>query len=183
MTSNEPEEQSRPSGLRAHFEANSSSLLRLLSSRLGSRADAEDLLQALWIKLESADTGPIAHPTAYLHRMALNLANDLVRTRVRRRSREHAWSDLMVAEHGSVAVDPAPSPERALIAKCEIERLSSAIAALPDRAREAFRLHRIEGKSHAEVAETMGISKSAVEKHMANAMKNMMKAMSEEDQA
>ncbi len=164
-------------GLRSIFDVSRASLLRLLSARLGSPADAEDLLQELWIKLATLETGPIANPKAYLHRMALNLANDQVRARVRQRGRESAWSDLMVAGHDSVAIDPAPLPDRALIAKGELGRLSRAIQALPDRSQEAFRLHRIEGKGHAEVADSMGISKSAVEKHMATAMKHLVQAM------
>jgi DNA-directed RNA polymerase specialized sigma24 family protein len=37
--------------------------------------------------------------------------------------------------------------------------------------------------NHAETADAMGISKSAVEKHMANAMKYLLRAMSGGDQA
>jgi RNA polymerase sigma factor (sigma-70 family) len=168
-------------GLRAVFEGVRPSLLRLLSARMGSSSDAEDLLQELWIKLATLETGPIANSSAYLHRMALNMANDLVRAQVRRRGREAAWSDLMVAEQDSVAVDPAPSPERALIAKSGLEGVSNALQTLSERARAAFVYHRIEGKSHAETAEIMGISKSAVEKHMAAAMKHLLHAINMED--
>ncbi len=172
----------RSDGLRAYFDASAPPLLRLISARMGSRTDAEDLLQELWIKLETVETGPVANPKAYLHRMALNMANDLVRTRVRRRGREAAWSDLMVAEHDAVAIDPAPSPERAFFAKRELEQLSQALRTLPDRAQQAFRHHRIEGLNQAETAEAMGISKSAVEKHISNAMKYLLRAMNGGDQ-
>ncbi len=176
-------ESARSDGLRAYFDACSPSILRLLAARMGNRADAEDLMQELWLKLTTLETGPVANPKAYLHRMALNMANDVVRSAMRRRGRENAWSDLMVAEHDSVAIDPAPSPERALIAKREMEQLSRALQALPDRSREAFVHHKVEGKSHAEIAGFMGISKSAVEKHMATAMKYLLRAMNMEDGA
>jgi RNA polymerase sigma factor (sigma-70 family) len=177
VESESPSDVARSDGLRAQFDACAPSLLRLISARMGSRTDAEDLMQELWIKLETLETGPIANPKAYLHRMALNMANDLVRARVRQRGREAAWSDLMVAEHDTVAIDPAPSPERAYFAKREMENLSQALRTLPDRAQQAFRHHRIEGLNHAETAEAMGISKSAVEKHMATAMKYLLRAM------
>jgi RNA polymerase sigma factor (sigma-70 family) len=183
MESGGQSEIKRSDGLHAHFEACAPSLLRLLSARMGNRTDAEDLLQELWVKLATLETGPIANPSAYLHRMALNMANDLVRASVRRRGREDAWSDLMVADQNSVAIDPTPSPERALIAKREMAQLSQALQTLPARAREAFLHHKVEGKSHAEAAEAMGISKSAVEKHMATAMKYLLRAMNGEDQA
>jgi RNA polymerase sigma factor (sigma-70 family) len=176
-----PPDTERHDGLRAHFDACAPSVLRLMSARLGSRTDAEDLMQELWIKLARLETGPIANPKAYLHRIALNMANDLVREQVRRRRRESAWSDVMVAEKDSVAVDPAPSPERALIAKREMEQLSQALQTVPTRSREAFLHHKVEGRSHAEVAHVMGISRSAVEKHMATAMKYLMRAMKVED--
>ncbi len=182
----EPDNQNavvRSDGLRAHFETHAPLLLRLISARMGSRSDAEDLIQELWIKLATLESGPIASPKAYLHRMALNMANDLVRERVRRRGRESAWSDVMVAEQESIAVDPAPSPERALIAKREMQQVAEALHSLPGRAHEAFCLHRIEGKSHAEISDLMGISRSAVEKHMANAMKHLLRALNAGDHA
>jgi RNA polymerase sigma factor (sigma-70 family) len=174
-------EAARSDGLRAHFDAHASALRRLLSARMGSRTDADDLMQELWIKLATLETGPVANPKAYLHRMALNMANDLVRERVRRRGRESAWSEVMVAEMSTIAVDPAPSPLRALIGKHELEQLAQALQTLPARSREAFLQHKVEGKSHAEVADSMGISRSAVEKHMATAMKYLMRAMKVED--
>ncbi len=177
MESEDIAESVQNSGLRAHFDACAPSLMRLISARMGSHTDAEDLIQELWIKLATLETGPVANPKAYLHRMALNMANDLVRSRVRRRGREEAWSDLMVAEHDSVAIDPTPSPERALFAKREWEQISQTIRTLPDRAQQAFRHHRIEGLNHNETAAAMGISKSAVEKHMATAMKYLLRAM------
>ena len=55
--------------------------------------------------------------------------------------------------------------------------LTSAVANLPDGARRVFRLHKIDGMSHAEVAATLGISKSGVEKHIAVAMRHLRAAL------
>ena len=38
--------------------------------------------------------------------------------------------------------------------------------ALPPAAQEAFRLHKLEGLSHAETAAAMGVSRSSIEKYM-----------------
>lgn len=191
MESHEQPAAAASAGLKAHFDDCAASLLRLLSARLGNRTDAEDLLQELWLKLAttdarvaengSAENGEINNPRAYLHRMALNLANDLVRERIRRRGREAAYSDVMVAEEGVVAVDPGPSPEQALGDKIELARVREALRQLPARAGEVFRRHRIEGQSHTQVAEAMGISRSAVEKHMATAMKYLLRALNNLD--
>ncbi len=167
-------------GLRASFADNAQAIRRLLTARLGNEADAEDLMQDLWIKLADVASGPIANPRAYLHRIALNLANDLVRSRMRQRGRESAWSDLMVAEAGTEAVDPAPSAERHLADRMELDRLLAAVRTLPEKAQLVFRRHRIDGASHAEVAQELGISKSAVEKNMATAMKHLTRLMQED---
>ena len=174
----EPEQQR--GGLREHYDALAPKLRRFLAARIGNAADAEDLMQNLWIKLAEIPSGPIANPSAYLHKMALNLANDLVRSRVRQRGREAAWSDLMVAETDTVAIDPSPSSETALADKMQLALLLRAIRSLPERAQQVFRRHRIDGASHGEVAAELGISKSAVEKNMATAMKHLMRIMNEE---
>jgi RNA polymerase sigma factor (sigma-70 family) len=172
----------RNDGLRACFDESSGQLRRLISARLGNQADAEDLMQELWIKLATIETSPVDNPHAYLYRMALNLANDLIRQRIRRSGRESAWSETMISEEGGLAVDPSPSPERALGDKMRLDLLKTAIIGLPDRAGEVFRRHRIEGSSHSEVAQAMGISRSGVEKHMATAMKYLLRAMMDRDE-
>jgi RNA polymerase sigma-70 factor (ECF subfamily) len=59
----------------------------------------------------------------------------------------------------------------------EAARLASAMTTLPEGARRAFELHKLEGLNHADVAVRLGISKSGVEKHMAVAMKYLRRAM------
>jgi RNA polymerase sigma factor (sigma-70 family) len=164
-------------GLRANLSEHASSIRRMLAARLGNQADADDLMQELWIKLADIASGPVANPRAYIHKIALNLANDMFRSRSRQRTREAAWSDLMVAEAGTEAADPAPSADRRLADRMELDRLLAAVRTLPEKAQLVFRRHRIEGASHSEVAEELGISKSAVEKNMATAMKHLSRLM------
>lgn len=47
--------------------------------------------------------------------------------------------------------------------------MNDALEQLPERTRTIFLLHRIEGRKYREIAETIGISQSAVEKHIARA--------------
>jgi RNA polymerase sigma factor (sigma-70 family) len=58
------------------------------------------------------------------------------------------------------------TPEQDAISRDLLDRIGAAIDALPSRCREAFVLNRIHGLSHEEVARQMGISRSAVEKHV-----------------
>jgi RNA polymerase sigma-70 factor (ECF subfamily) len=50
--------------------------------------------------------------------------------------------------------------------------LKRALAELSPLCRDSFMLRKLEGLSHPEIAERLGISRSLVEKHIVNAMKH-----------
>ncbi|HKT77645.1 MAG TPA: sigma-70 family RNA polymerase sigma factor [Sphingobium sp.] len=155
-------------------------LRRLLVARVGDPVEAEDLLQELWLRVRERPDGPIDNGRAYLFRMAQNLVVDRLRERQRRMTRERRWSDEETgfAQPGDDPADQRQSAEAQMIAREEVALLASAIGNLPEGARRAFKLHKLDGLSHAEVAEQLGISKSGVEKHMAVAMKYLRRALS-----
>ena len=156
-----------------------SDLMRLLLARVGDQAEAEDLLQELWLKVRQNPAGPVQHGKAYLFRMAHNLVIDRVREKHRRMARERRWSDEATdfPSAGTEPVDHSKTAEEAMLDREEIALLVSAIANLPEGARRAFELHKLRGLSHGEIAATLGISKSGVEKHMAVAMKYLRRAL------
>ena len=156
-------------------------LLRFLAARTGSFEEAEDVWQELWLRLAATETGPIGQPRAYLFRAADNLVIDRQRARLRAAARDGAWDNERADGEATVEMrhDPATPADETLIRQQEIGLLRRAIAALPAGAQRALRLHRLEGKSHAEVALAMGISRSGVEKHMAVAMKHLRSALAD----
>lgn len=165
-------------GILATFEGLRPQLRRFLAARTGNEALADDLLQDMWIKLQETETGPISNPSAYLFKIASNLATDHARSRLQREKREEAWTAGTVTFSGAVARDDSPDAERALVAKDSLARALAAISKMPPRAAEIFKLHRIEGYSHLQIAERLGISRSAVEKNMHTALKYLMKEFS-----
>lgn len=154
-------------------------LRRFLMARVGDAAEAEDLLQEIWLRVRQRPEGPVGNGRAYLFRIAQNLVVDRLRERQRRMARDRRWSDEVTdfSQRGDDPADQDRSAEEQMIVREEVALLASAIANLPDGAQRAFRLHKLEGLSHAEVAERLGISRSGVEKHMALAMKYLRAAL------
>lgn len=163
-------------GLESIYHLHRAELLRLLCARTGDASEAEDILQDLWLKAHAQQTATLSNSKAYLYRMAQNLLIDRVRERNRRMCRDYQWVTNFTMTHGGVG-GWHRSAEDAAHEQEETERLTRAIEKLPEGARSVFRLHKLEGLSHAEVASRLGISRSGVEKHMAVAMKYLRRAL------
>jgi RNA polymerase sigma-70 factor (ECF subfamily) len=120
---------------------------------VGSRVQAEDVVQEAWLKLRLAEEQrTILEPVAYLYRLVRNLAID---TR-RKLSREIMRGS---AEQTGLGVpDEAPSAERTAEAKDELRLVLEALAALPERTQIAVRMNRIEGRTLQEVANRLDLS-------------------------
>ena len=130
-------------------------------------------IRALTIEENAA---PIRSPKRYLMRIVRNIFVD----RQRRGGREAALhKSLELAESGRN--DPL-DPERIVSARQELERVAIAISRLPPRCRQAFLLHRLEHLSYSAIARRMGISSGTVEKHIAEAMLRIARAMNPADE-
>jgi RNA polymerase sigma-70 factor (ECF subfamily) len=167
------------SGLEAAYRAYRADLLRFLTARIGDSAEAEELLQELWIKMQHAGGPPIANARAYLFRMAQNLFVDRLREHQRRERREKIWAQDYAQRlaAGADVPDPSGNAEDVMLEREETAQLASALGTLPNGARRVFEMHKVEGLSHSEVASKLGISKSGVEKHMAVALKYLRRAL------
>ena len=145
------------------YRQHSGRLFSLAVRMLGNPADAEDLLQEIFLsahrKLESF-RGESALGT-WLYRLATNQILDHVRSRAARTGQMTDGLDdatLLADASGHRLADRA-------IARVDLER---ALAELPEGCRAAFVLHDVEGLEHREVSEVLGIaegtSKSQVHK-------------------
>ena len=166
-------------GLIAIYHEHRGALLRFLTARCGDADLAQDLMQDLWLKLNSRPTGPVGQGRAYLFRTANNMVLDHARSRHRSMARDRGWIEI----EGPAATlpedrpDPSPDAEEQLAHAQEAVMLNDAIAALPPGARQALLLYRLEERSQADIAGIMGISRSGVEKHLALAMKHLRKRL------
>ena len=140
--------------------------------RESRRDDAEDVAQDACVHVLRLTTPQtVREPARYLARIARNLLID----RSRRRKREAAVFDS--AADAELAGRDSLDPERITSGEQALMRALAAIEALPPRCREAFELHRFEGLNYIGIAHRMRISASMVEKHIAEAMLRLTRAM------
>jgi RNA polymerase sigma-70 factor (ECF subfamily) len=161
-------------GLTAAILENRTALIRFLIARRVSPDEAEDIVQDLFVKLQGLAVGPVGEPRAYLYRMTENLLLDRRRSAGRRANREQAWTAAQRGPAGDA--DDRPSVEQALIARERLAAVSDALAALPVRTVQIFRRFRIDAVPQKEIAAELGISLSAVEKHLQRAYQVVVEA-------
>lgn len=170
-----PSEKSAEDGpLLSAFLEKRENLLLFLAARTRCMATAEDLIQDLYIKLAALDPGvEVRAPAALLYRMAANLLVDHVRSTQRSSRRSGQWRlETRAALGGEDVVDEPPADE-VVISKQRIRQLADAVAALPPKMGQAFRLHKLEGLTQAQTAQTMGVSTKMVEQHIQAAIRHL----------
>lgn len=126
--------------------------------------------------LELKEPQAIREPDRYIGRIAKNLFVDGLRKQKRAKT-------LFVDTSNAVEVpDDQPSAERVLAGKELLGQVMAEIDRLPVRCREAFILHRFENLTYPAIARNMGVSISTVEKHIAEAMARLARALDLETQ-
>lgn len=154
-----------------HFSANTSLLAVLarhyeelvdsVRRRFGDRHAAREVVHDVCVQLlEAPEKEGVRVPLALLRK----ITHDRAVSHYRSERRRQAWVDEQ-ALLPEVAC-AAPGPERCLEASDELERLCAAIAELPPRCQQVFVMHKIHELPQQVVAEQLGISLKAVEKHL-----------------
>ena len=142
------------------------SLAQSLRSHFGDGPpDPEDIAQQAFEQLIQRERlDDIENPRAFLWRTGRNLIfNDRRAQQVRTRY-DYELESLYFPPGGD-----EQSPERVLLARQQIEAIGRCLSAMPDRRRQAFNLHRIDGLSVSDTARQLGISRTAAVKHIARA--------------
>lgn len=127
---------------------------RLLADRTEAEDIAQEAMLRLWRVAPDWRQGE-ARVSTWMYRVATNLCTD--RLRMRKRRQTDALD--LVAE----PEDSAPAVVTTLIEADRMAALTAALAALPDRQREAVVLRHIEQLTNPEIAEILQIGVEAVE--------------------
>jgi len=156
------------SGLIAAFREHYGDLLRFLVRRTGDVERAADIAQDTYVRLAAIapEAAGIGNRRAYVYRVASNLMIDAMR----RDGREAAW--FTGGEPDEAIPDPAPSPEQEAIGRDRLRQFEEALDTLPPKARLALLMFRIDGLSHREIAERLGVSPSMVAKYIGQALRH-----------
>ena len=144
-------------------------LLRFVEGILDQEGGGEDVVQEAFIRLwmRRSELRFEGSFRAFLYTLTRNAAIDELRRSGRRKAL-------------STRADP-PVPPASPLAGAEASDLQAiadaAIAALPPRRREVFRLARTEGLSYKEIAEVLGLSPQTVANQMSRALTELHQAL------
>jgi RNA polymerase sigma-70 factor (ECF subfamily) len=158
VTTNEPTGDRKPlGGLEAVYWSRRNELLRFVRARVSPDL-AEDVLQDLWIKIQSVSR-PVDDPVGYLYRAADNLAISQHRSALRTRRRDDDWE----------ATRPKIEPGRfddAIAAREQIAEAERRLRQLGFRALQTFIMFRVHGMPQRSIAKALNVSLSTIEKDL-----------------
>jgi RNA polymerase sigma-70 factor (ECF subfamily) len=140
-----------PSPIERIFEETHSLVFRTAYRMTGNAADAEDVLQQVFLRLlrRGSTAEPLDNQESYLRRAAINLSLDTIRNR---------------QDSRSVPLDEAP-PLPSIQGQNQSElqdSLRRALATLSGRAAEVFALRYFEGYKNQEIAKMLALSQVQV---------------------
>jgi len=143
-------------------------LARFFQRHVHDSDEADDLVQDVFLRIvRRGHAADIEHLDGYIFQTASNVLRDRSR---RRRAR-------LVDRHVPFDLDPQDSdelgPERALLGREGLKAAGVVLLELPERTRRIFILRRLEGLSYIEIGRRLGLSVSAVEKHMQRAVHHL----------
>ncbi|HUO23562.1 MAG TPA: RNA polymerase sigma factor [Caulobacteraceae bacterium] len=147
--------------LSVHALQHEPALRAWLSSRRLPGLEIDDIIQETYARLIQAESlESVRAPKAYIFQTAWSVLVSHVR-----RERVVNMQALADVDHLAVQAD-APSPEQQTADRDELLQLAEAIAVLPGKIGDVFRLRRVQGLSQKAVAVRLGLAESTVEKHM-----------------
>lgn len=135
-----------------------------LARRLGSVEQAGDIAHDTFVRLLASDRVParLDEPRAFL----ITVAQRLVSNHWRREKLENAYLEVLAQAPYEAEWSPE---ERAILLETLFE-LDCLLDGLPRIVRRAFLLSQLDGQTHAQVAEALGISIPTVKRYVVKAL-------------
>ncbi len=148
------------------FQKHSKELHDFIYYKYGEHIDPKDKVQEAFIKLwDNCKKTPIQKAKSFLFTVANNLSlNQIKHNKVKLKFQQVDHIDRT-----------NENPEFILQEKEYLLKYQKALSNLTEAQRVAFLLNRVEGKKHKEIAESLGISRKAVEKRIYGALEKLRK--------
>jgi RNA polymerase sigma-70 factor (ECF subfamily) len=128
-----------------------------LKSRFPTETDVDDILQEACLRvLQARQKAAMQSPKAFLYATARNLALD------RARRRNVVRFDALADADALSVLDEREGIPETIARNQELELLTAAIQALPDRCRRIFTLRKVYGLSQSEIAHRLGVSEHTI---------------------
>ena len=167
------------------YEAYGDKIINLAFRLSGNRETARDLTQEIFLKVYEnlATFEGKSHIYTWIYRIAVNHIYNFLK-----KERRYKWLDLLdksvgdslrenQVDPGFRTTNPSPSPESRLQTSERAEIVWKMIQTLATKYRVPLVLHHYEELSYKEIAQTMGISLSAVEARIHRAKKQLIKKL------
>lgn len=139
-------------------------LINYVAPIIGSRADAEDIVQEVFIRFTSKKISIAASARAYLFKIARNLALDCAR-------RKSLEARLILEEMPYwILPQDVATPEKNFLIDDELRRISEFLETCPEETRIAVEMHRFGGCTMEQIADHLNISVSSVHRILRKAM-------------
>ncbi|MEM6485031.1 MAG: RNA polymerase sigma factor [Pseudomonadota bacterium] len=150
-----------------------------LRAKFGSGPpDPEDVAQRAFEKLlnHSETQEPIRSVKAYLWMICRNIIISDLRSQKTAKQRDFEYLEQRSEPEGFVLC-----PERVLASKEQISIVEGLLSEMPYKRRKSFLLIRVHGLTQTEAARELGISRTAVSKHVAKATQEILSVLLDDD--
>jgi RNA polymerase sigma-70 factor (ECF subfamily) len=136
----------------------------------GQPADAEDIVQDACMRaLRALETTSVERPRPWVLAIVRNVAFTWLAKNRPKMALANPGDDVEGTTELAGTAAPALTPEEALIAAADRDRVHAAIAALPHIFREILVMREINGLSYRDIAETIGVPVGTVMSRLARA--------------
>jgi RNA polymerase sigma-70 factor (ECF subfamily) len=164
-----------PAARARRFDSDHARRLRALAYRmLGSRAEAEDIVQEAWLRWAEVDEATVEHAGAFLSRLVTNLCLDKLRSAAHQREQYvGVWLPEPLLEDEAL-FGWAPGPEKqAEFAQDVSIAFMLALERLSPLERAAFLLHDVFDMDYDEIARHLDRSEATCRQLISRARKNI----------
>jgi len=159
----------RADGLLAH----ASVLRAYLRRRVRNTADVDDYVQEIYARvLASVPDRNVSNWRGFLLRVASNLLTDSFR-----RKRAHMRDKHIPLEEAIDLLDGQPSVERILEGCEDVQCLTRILESVDPVARSVFLLVRVDGLTHREAAERLGLDTKQASRHVERVLARLARAL------